>query len=242
MAGANVLKRSAHSCKLPVIKFLMAMDHQAQLTRIRTKMSALASLDKGNTLFGASKHHHHIHAPKKEPELAFFEQQHGIQLPSGYRQYLLTIGNGGMGPYYGLERFEASRNLDLDAPQAGAFTDPSQPFTFTEAWNMAPETDPERQAEADKDYHDPKWVHGLLRVANYGCGISINLVVNGPEYGKIWVDDRVNRGGIYPDHLLQNPQRLEFLDWVELWADQSLAELSGREGQEGMLGGRAPFA
>ena len=89
-----------------------------------------------------------------------------------------------------------------------------------------------------EEYYHSKWANGLLRIANYGCGTFINLVTNGPEYGKIWVDDRQNEGGIYPDHLRKNSQRLTFLEWYELWLDQMLAY----EGLPSIasLGSRAP--
>ena len=36
-------------------------------------------------------------------------------------------------------------------------------------------------------YFDSKHVNGLIAICNYGCGISLNLVVNGQEYGNIWI-------------------------------------------------------
>lgn len=53
----------------------------------------------------------------------------------------------------------------------------------------------------------------------------MNLVVNGKEYGNIWVDDRCNDGGIYPDRYFGNEERITFLAWYELWLDKSLSEV-----------------
>lgn len=61
--------------------------------------------------------------------------------------------------------------------------------------------------------------NGLLRIANFGCGVSINLVVNGEAYGEIWVDDRCNSNGIYPDFYFGNESA-----WYELWLDISIKE------------------
>lgn len=177
-------------------------------------------------------------SPKKEAELAWFEQQHGIQLPEGYRTFLLRVTNGGAGPFYGLLRLESGRVDDIDYPDAGRLLDPSQPFPHTEPWNLE-NTSGLDHAEFETEYFAPKWANGLLRIANYGCGISVNLVVNGPDYGKIWVDDRANDGGFYPDHLLGNQQRIEFLDWYELWLDQSIAEVRSKSSITS-AGGRAP--
>lgn len=54
--------------------------------------------------------------------------------------------------------------------------------------------------------------------------VSINLVVNGPSYGEIWVDDRNNDNGVYPDFYFGNEERLGFLEWYELWLDKSIEE------------------
>jgi hypothetical protein len=217
------------------------MDFKPQLTRIQSKLNELFLRDKDKALFGASQHQYKLNPPKKEAELAWFEQQNGIQLPPDYRAFLLQVGNGGVGPYYGLQRLESGRIDDLDDPKTDQLLDLSKPFLFTEAWNMnLPEDPVQRAAMKEEEYHNSKWANGLLRIANYGCATFINLVVNGAEYGKIWVDDRQNDGGIHPDHLRKNSQRLNFLDWYELWLDQSLEHPSLASIES--LGGRAPFS
>ena len=195
--------------------------------------------DKDHFLFGASQHHYKLNPPKREDEVAWFEQQNGIRLPPDYRAFLLQVGDGGAGPYYGMLRLESGKIDDLDDPKADQLLDLSKPFPYTEAWNMEfPEDQVLREKMKQEEYYHSKWANGLLRIAHYGCGTFINLVTNGPEYGKIWVDDRQNEGGIYPDHLRKNSQRLTFLEWYELWLDQMLAY----EGLPSIasLGSRAP--
>lgn len=208
-----------------------------QITRIQSKLKSLISLDTSRKIFGAFGHQYTLNPPKKEAEVEWFEQQYGVKLPPGYRAFLLQVANGGAGPYYGMVRLEMSRAHSIDSPNPSELLDPSKPFPHTEAWNMA--DTPENQKEYEETYFTANMANGLLRVANYGCGISINIVVNGPDYGKMWVDDRGNDGGFYPDQLLGNEQKLEFLDWYELWLDQSIAEVSSKVGESGM-GGRAP--
>jgi hypothetical protein len=227
--GRGIVKMR-HEAKASInsLKFRL-MENQSQLDRIKAKLGTLIKADPGNTIFGAAQHFYKPNAPKKEAEVAFFEKRYGIQLPSGYREYLLTIGNGGVGPYYGLQRLEAACNADLDHPKPELQLDPSKPFPNTDAWNMeAPAAGtPEQQAAFEAEYASTKWADGLLRLANYGCGMSLNLVVNGPDYGKVWMDARINDGGIYPDHLFGNAQKVGFLDWYELWLDSSLKEVAG---------------
>jgi hypothetical protein len=99
---------------------------------------------------------------------------------------------------------------------------------LTEAWNLKFEDMQEEQYHQikDEEYFDDKWTNGLLRISNFGCGVSMNLVANGSEYGNIWVDDRCNDGGIYPDQYFGNKGRIKFLPWYEAWLDKSLNEIA----------------
>jgi len=42
----------------------------------------------------------------KEEEVLEVEKELGTELPEGYRQFLLEVGNGGMGPYYGMHSLQ----------------------------------------------------------------------------------------------------------------------------------------
>jgi hypothetical protein len=64
--------------------------------------------------------------------------------------------------------------------------------------------------------------YGRLYTADFGCGVMISLVVNGSEKGYMWTDDRTNDAGLYPSTELGNKEKLTFLDWYELWLEQSL--------------------
>ncbi len=69
-------------------------------------------------------------------------------------------------------------------------------------------------------------MEGALRISNFGCGVSLNLIVNGKEYGNIWADDRCNDQGIYPDPYYKKSGRIQFLDWYEYWLNDSLKNIS----------------
>jgi len=116
---------------------------------------------------------------------------------------------------------------DLDHKESDNLTNPALEFPLTEAWNLEFMDLEEGSYVETKEieYFDNKWTNGLLRISNFGCGVSLNLVVNGKEYGNIWVDDRCNDGGIFPDPYFGNEGRISFLTWYELWLDKSLSQL-----------------
>ncbi len=195
----------------------------------RERLASLKKLDSKKSIFGARSHKYRLNKVLGDAEVALFENQHGILLPEDYREFLLHIGNGGAGPYYGLQTLESSLFSDLDRQEENEKIDPSGIFQFSEPWNLDYEGDPDDESayeEFEKEYYDPKWDNGMLRICNYGCGISLNLVVNGDEYGNIWVDDRCNDGGFYPDPYFSQTTRSTFIQWYNLWLDASHSELS----------------
>ena len=194
-----------------------------QISRIIKKLNSLKKKDTQFTAFGSETHQYKLNKAKSENELLEFEETYGIKLPDGYRAFLKRIGNGGAGPYYGLEPLENSTSDDLDRPSVKDWIDPSKPFKLIEAWN---ENGEEETAFDEEEYFSKELLNGVLKISNFGCGISLILIVNGAEYGNIWVDDRGNDQGIYPDPYFKNNGRINFLDWYEYWLNISLKEIN----------------
>ncbi|MDA8017136.1 MAG: SMI1/KNR4 family protein [Thermoanaerobaculia bacterium] len=203
------------------------METSERLKTIDEQLAVLRRLDPDLTGFGAAKHSYRLNPVASEEAVAAFESTHGVGLPSGYRAFVTRLGNGGAGPWYGLEPLENGTYDDLDS-KSGPI-DLGAPFPHQKAWNMDLQIEGDERYESIEDeYFDPKWVCGLIRIANYGCGISLNLVVNGDEYGNVWVDDRCNDGGIYPDPFFHREERTDFLTWYELWLDLAVQDLEKR--------------
>lgn len=195
---------------------------------IKKRLDELRQADPECSLFNASKHKYLLNKPLAESEVIAFEERFSITLPEEYRSFLILAGNGGAGPHYGgLEKFEHGLFIDPGHQQESGLLDPSTPFAMTKPWNMHNDqlADPESDEAFYAEYYDPKWASGLLRICNYGCGVFINLVVNGDEYGNIWVDDRANGGGFYPDKYFGQTGRTTFLEWYMLWLDESMKKL-----------------
>ncbi|RZL33608.1 MAG: SMI1/KNR4 family protein [Pedobacter sp.] len=204
-----------------------------QLDRIKLKLEKLKALDKNLILFGSESHEYQLNPILSEEKIRQFEATYNVTLPAEYVAFLTKLGNGGAGPFYGLEPFENALFDDLDYKRPNSLLNPSEPFTHNQPWNeefepTVNEEDEEEEYERQYVEFNKNLINGVLAICNYGCGVSLNLVVNGNEYGNIWTDDRGNDGGIYPSQELGNKERITFLNWYELWLDNSLEEIANK--------------
>ncbi len=106
-----------------------------QLKRIQSKIEQLRQLDKNLTLFGSNRHKYNLNPKLSEDTLLNFEKTHNITLPEDYKEFLTKIGNGGVGPAYGLETFENGLFDDLDYKRPNSLLNPSKHFPHTKPWN-----------------------------------------------------------------------------------------------------------
>jgi hypothetical protein len=214
------------------------MEIEEQLHRIATKLARIRKLDYSYTLFGANKHEYLLEDPLPIQEIEQFERTHGVKLPEGYVRFLTTLGNGGAGPFYGLAPLEDCLFADLYAKRKDWLLDPSRPFPPTEPWNLkfVPTVNEEeneqeydrQQTDFEEIYFDDTHITGVIAICDFGCAVRINLVVNGPVHGHVWTDDRGSYNGICPSCKLGNPYTITFLDWYELWLDNSIAEIRSK--------------
>ncbi|MDO7907753.1 SMI1/KNR4 family protein [Paenibacillus sp. JX-17] len=206
--------------------------YQKQIDRILRKLKQLAALDPALDLFGADQHRYRLAPPWNEDQVRGFEKAWSVTLPENYKAFIMQAGAGGAGPYYGLAEPEEGVYSDLD--HKNELNDISAPFPYTDEWNMDTDWNEDTHSEEqlqrmEEQYFSTEHSAGLLRISNFGCGVSMNLVLCGPSCGEIWVDDRVNGNGIFPDHYFENENRLTFLDWYETWLDRSLEELEAQQ-------------
>lgn len=201
-----------------------------RLENIKDKLYSLNKVGSSALIFGSNRHKFKLNPPLTEKEVESFERINNITLPKEYRKFLLLIGNGGAGPFYGLEPLQNGNKIDLDSSQCEERVSLDKPFRFNKKWNLdiADFVDDNGEVDyqlMDKEYYNSKWADGMLRIANFGCGVSINLIVKGEEYGNIWADDRCNEQGILPFQS-EGKTRIQFLDWYESWLDKSITELN----------------
>ena len=70
------------------------------------------------TGFGVDAHKLLLNPPLTPAQLKQIETQHGLYLPDDYRAFLLHLGDGGAGPYYGITPLaQAIENRDPEQPE-----------------------------------------------------------------------------------------------------------------------------
>lgn len=160
---------------------------------ILAALQKLAVTDTERQLFGSNGHDYALNPPLAEADLAAFERDAGVALPTDYRTFITKIGNGGAGPYYGVFRFgEHDDGHGFCSWEKGYLVgDFSQEFPHLEAWNLPPSfwddepSPPEGMpdAEADKlwaawdaklerDYWSTSLVKGAIPICHLGCATT----------------------------------------------------------------------
>lgn len=183
-----------------------------RILELATRLRELASRDSQLKIFGAaSGHGYRLNAVMKPAELTAFETEYAVQLPSDYRDFLLRIGNGGAGPYYGLYSLQAAVS-EQPHHKSRAFL--AAPFPHTAACN------PWSEMDEDDDDLDDRYMCGSIVLAHQGCGYYDRLVITGPQRGKVWADGRGSGQGL-------KPLDCDFYGWYHNWLVDSLAELDG---------------
>jgi hypothetical protein len=145
-------------------------------------------------------------------QLGAVEDLIGGRLPAGYREFVATVGAGGAGPHWGLTSLEqAVREVRevWGVAALGADSPLTVDVDFAELLEAPPdwdehvtrlEQDPDYAAGWDRlqqTYTADRCYHGRLRIADYGCGDWLFLVVRGPAAGTVWADCTANATGLY---------------------------------------------
>lgn len=133
--------------------------HMWTAQEIHALLAEVARADPGRSVFGAKRHHYRLNPPCPEATVAEFERTNGITLPEDYRRFVTEVGDGGAGPYYGLNYHQLSANI----------SNLTQPFSLTESGDVPDEG-----------------VTGGLFLADQGCGTGTWLIVRGLSYGTVW--------------------------------------------------------
>ena len=182
----------------------IAEESHDQIERIRQKLRTVPERRGRSHSFGEEKHGFRLNPPLSEWQVRDFEDRHGIRLPEGYRLFLLHLGDGGAGPYYGLHPL--SRALDLaDEPTEG---DLARPCPLVPGM---PREDGLAGAAR------------LLGGVSASGGRSRSSTRVAPITRCWWSPGRLGAGSCNVDEDLQPPHfpdDPDFLSWYERWLDE----------------------
>lgn len=189
------------------------MDIDTRIKRIMEKMEKLPEKDPD---FPCGKFPPEWNKPLKEERVAKFEEKHNIRLPEDYRRFITTVADGGSQPFYGMYSLFEDDNKEINTSRKFMYTvkKPLDIFQLSD----------EEYKEFDNNYEE--LAHsGFIFLCHEGCGMYSILVVNTDDkdtYGTAWYYDLANDAGILP---LINPsthKTMDFLDWLEYYADKTL--------------------
>jgi hypothetical protein len=203
---------------------------------VRQKVEKLRAMDQELRLFAADHHRYEFNPPLAEIDLLGFEERNRISLPKDYRDFVLNVGNGGAGPYYGIYPLlpdNVHHGMSEEYP-----IDVSVPFPHSKDWNEGWEraydweTGQSPDDSLDTEYFDSGHITGTLCICDYGCGNFFLLAVNGSEKGNIWVDGRLAYSGIFRGGFEdgERERAITFSEWYLNWLDRSLEKLSRADG------------
>lgn len=135
----------------------------SDLGRVREKLQQIRAFESYEVNWSGISYD--LKEPIARSVLERLEEEHGIELPEDYREFLLEIADGGAGPGYGLY----SREDALTERGDGIYS-LSDPFV------------------APKNHHHNVDVRapGLLLLESHGCAFYSGLVISGPDRGTVW--------------------------------------------------------
>jgi hypothetical protein len=200
------------------------MDAVFEAIRVGLERLQSTPVESGDLIAG--RHRYRLNPPLREDEVRRFEAVHQILLPSDYRDFLTQLGNGGAGPGYGLEMLGHFCGITWNE-NPGLVGELARPFPYSDSWNAEPVDDTrpvDEQYRQQDEYWSSRHVNGALPVCDQGCNLRECLIVTGPERGNMWIDDRADWMGLYPNHK-GGCDRLTFLAWYRMWLDERLLKV-----------------
>ncbi len=223
------------------------------IDEILDKLDVLKSLDTEFEIFGADFHKYRVRRVVSMTVIQEFEDRYHCKLPESYRLFLTEIGNGGAGPYYGVNPLGHMDENYGHSLWTSEMVRPEKPFKYTSAFNDTSILErgcPEEAAydsssayshaylswqnEYSSDLQEEYWMahmmDGAIPVCHRGCARSTWLVVaEGKERGNIWHDDTVDSEGVYPEIPSVSKHRANFGEWYLAWLNKSIQQITNQK-------------
>ena len=193
----------------------------AWVKRILKLLEQARAKDPDFARFGAYSHQYKLAAPAGEEAIRKFEGQQGVRLPEEYRDFLMFIGNGGAGPYYGLYGLKALEDDLSDSRGLRRCRSLEEPVIYPkmseEEWDRIVNPESRRKGEEVYPYM------GVLPIGTQGCTLMTGLMLTGPYRGQV----------VYYDNDFCGPpffvREKGFLSWYERWLREVIAGYNDEE-------------
>jgi hypothetical protein len=196
--------------------------YQFQIKKISKKLKILKNKDKTFEIFGSSDHKYKLLKPISIQRLEMLEQKYNINLPDEYVAFITFLGDGGAGPFYGLYPIEmALKDTELiEDYKDDICSDITKPSIFTSKKELK---EYQEMNEKIEDYNERynngvRALNGTLEINSQGCSFRNNIILNGPNAGKVFEFC----GDMVEDIFFNYDKFIGFLDWYERWLDNSI--------------------
>ncbi|MFZ6643222.1 SMI1/KNR4 family protein [Undibacterium sp. TC4M20W] len=139
----------------------------------KEKLITLRHMDKQCQAFAADEHRYQFGDLVTPALLGRIEKKLNLNLPEQLRQFYITVGNGGAGPHYGLQKVEALYEYEA-----------AKPYPGVEALMALRKRDDENPLDESLSLNRQD-LSGLMPILFEGCGHEVCLITNGEKLGKI---------------------------------------------------------
>ncbi|WP_297522128.1 hypothetical protein [uncultured Clostridium sp.] len=196
---------------------------------INEKIEILKRLDKHYGVFGSETYKYTFNEKLTEEEVASFEKLNNIELPEGYRGFLINVGNGGAGLAYEVFGIDINKK-DEDLAQEFILDESYHSDCDFTARNVE---DKERYLDCEKCIHSEKclnstfwggkeheeerYLAGTKNILFEGCSYNRRLVLNGKYKGWMWSASE-GQGLLKSD--------MDFLKNYVFWLDNNIKKVS----------------
>lgn len=185
--------------------------YDEQIARIRQKVLQAAQAESSGSVFGASSHQYRMNEPLTLKQLGRLEAEWEVTLPDPFAAFLVGVGDGGAGPYYGIYP-SSSISPDLDRL--------AEPSIFrldrtSQDW-MSPPAEDDELDDMDDEAYDAFWadlLRGTIEFGTMGCDNELLLIVSGEHRGRVVYLNMASPKVFFA-------YEKNFLDWYERWLDE----------------------
>lgn len=188
------------------------------------------TVDKKCELFGASTHKYKLNPPISASFVRSIEEKYGFTLPEDYFQFITEVGDGGVGPDYGIQSFITLLTEGADSYSKRYWQEYRyslvKPFVprpmladeveeFAIATKEAYERNPNHYYICEED-DETKFCDtaGFYTLGTHGCQWDFGLIITGEKRGQVFDTDNEGAYGFVANSFTEFYQR-----WLDRLSD-----------------------